>query len=240
MNARVIASAFVLLCVAALGPANGAAADRPIEGEERARLVERLRERQRDVVSLRASVLQRKRHPLLKAEAVSRGTLVFQRPHRLRWEVTSPEALIIVTDGTTLLTYHPTRREAERRDLRADIGVQAALDFLASGMSLSIGEMEKRFQVAVFREDESLTFSLSPRSKWVSQAIASITISQRDGDPVPRQIVIVGQKGDRTETTLTDVVVNPQFVDDPFNLRLGPDVRVTDLHQGPGGRGSDP
>lgn len=239
MSGRVLLGALLLLAASALGPAHGGAAGRPIEGEERARLVERLRERQREIVSLRASVLQRRRHPLLKAEAVSRGTLVFQRPHRLRWEVTSPESLIVVTDGTTLLVYHPAKGEAERRDLRADFGVQAALDFLASGISLSVGELERRFEVTVFREDESLTFSLRPRSKWVSQAVASITLSQREGDPVPRQIVIVGRKGDRTETTLTDVEVNPRFAADPFTLRLGPEVRVTDL-QGPGGSGSDP
>ncbi len=239
MRARAVAGALFLLLAGARGLPNALAAQRLVEGEERSRLLEGLEQRQRAVTSLRATVLQRKWQPLLKGEVLSEGTLLFERPDRLRWEVATPEHTIIVINGSMLLVYHPARREAERRDLRGDLASQAALEFLNAGLSLSVAELEKRFQVEVYRDEGELTLRLTPRSRWVAQVLTSIAITEADGDPVPRQIEVVGRRGDRTDTTLTNVVVNPPLPGDPFTLRLGPDVRLTEGRRPGDDGGSD-
>jgi outer membrane lipoprotein-sorting protein len=61
-----------------------ASAGTPLQGEERARAIERLQARQREVQTFRAAVVQRKRHPLLKGEVVTESTLLFHQPNRLR------------------------------------------------------------------------------------------------------------------------------------------------------------
>ncbi len=231
--------AALLLGCPLLGSAEAAPAVNPIQGEERVQVLEGIRERQRDVTSVRATVVQKKRHPLLKAEVISQGTLLFKKPRQVRWEVDTPERTIIVIDGHTLLAYHPDRQEAERRDLSGDVGSRAAVEFLAAGMSLAVAELEKRFQLDVYREDGRLVLRLTPRSRWVAQTLASVAIYQDEREAVPRQIVVAGQKGDRTEITLTQVLINPQFPGDPFTLRLGPGVRVTDVGNPAGGSGSD-
>ena len=212
----------------------------PLQGDERARAIAGLQARQREVNTLRAAVAQRKRHPLLKGEVVTEGTLLFRRPNRLRWEMATPERLIVAINEQMLVIYHPDRKEAERRDLRDDFGARAAMEFLAAGMSFDVAEMEKRFQVDLYREDGRLSLVLTPRSRWVARAVASVTINQEDADGLPRQIVVVGQKGDRTDTTLTHVVVNPPLAEDAFTLRLEPDVRVFEAgrsgQETPGGR----
>jgi outer membrane lipoprotein-sorting protein len=213
-----------------------ALAGTPLQGEERARAIEGLRARQREVGTLRATVVQRKRHPLLKGEVVTEGTLLFSRPNRLRWEVATPERTIIVIDDQALVVYRPERREAERRDLRDDFGSRAVVDFLTAGMNLDVAELEKRFQVDLYRDDGRLSFVLTPRSRWVARAIASVTITQDEADALPRQIVVVGQKGDRTETSLAHAVVNPPLAEDAFTLRLGPEVRVVEIRR-PGQEG---
>jgi len=194
-------------------------------------LLERLRAQQQGIRSVRAAVVQRKRHPLLKEEAVSQGTLLFQRPDRLRWEVTMPERVIVLIDGTSLLTYRPERQEAERRDLRDDFVSRAAVEFLTAALDLALADLEKRFRVDVLREEGETLLSLTPRSPLVAQAVASIAISLPDGDAVPRSIVVVGQKGERTETTLNHVTVNPSLPEGAFTLSLGPEVRVKDARR---------
>ena len=218
-------------------PWAAAAAGRPLQGDERARAIEGLQARQREVKTLRAAVVQRKRHPLLKGEVVTEGTLLFSRPNRLRWEVATPERTTIVIDDQALVIYHPDRKEAERRDLRDDFGSRAVVDFLTAGMNLDVAELEKRFQVDLYRDDGRLSLVLTPRSRWVARAIASVTITQDEADALPRQIVVVGQKGDRTETSLAHAVVNPPLAEDAFTLRLGPEVRVVDV-RGPGQEGA--
>ena len=233
---RCLAAALLLAC----GPLRAAAAGTEVLGEERAQFLEKMREQQQRIQSVRATVVQRKRNPLLKEEAVSEGTLLYQRPNRLRWEVITPQRTIILVDGYTLLTYRPDRQEAERRDLRDDFASRAAVEFLTAAMDLDLAEIEKRFQADVLREVEGTVLRLTPRSPLVAQVVASATISLPDGDAVPRRIVVTGQKGDRTETTLSQVTINPALPGDAFALRLGPEVRVRDVRRSagevPGGR----
>ena len=155
----VIAAAVFLLSCRSLGFAAAGPADNDIQGEERIRVLDGLRERQREVTTVRAMVVQRKRHPLLRGEAISQGTLLFKRPNQVRWEVDTPERTIIVMDGHMLLVYRPDRNEAERRDLRGDVVSRAAAEFLTSGMGLDVTELEKRFRVELYRESDAWTYA---------------------------------------------------------------------------------
>lgn len=199
-----------------------------ISGAERDRWFEEVRERRKGITGLSAAVVQRKRDPLLKNEAVSRGTLSFRKPASLRWEVESPEKRIVVMDGRTVTTYYPKRKEAERRDMRDDFASGAALGFFESGISASLPELERRFQVDLFRSENEVVLRLIPRSKMLSRVIASIRISQDPVEGMPRRMVVEGTRGDRTETTFSGVTLNPEFPPGTFSLRLGPEVRVTE------------
>lgn len=199
-----------------------------ISGAERDRWFEGARERQKGITGLSATVVQRKRDPLLKNEAVSRGKLSFRKPASLRWEVESPERWIVVMDGRTVTTYYPARKEAERRDMQDDFSSRAALGFIESGISASLPELERRFHVDLFRSDDQVVLRLIPRSKMLSRAVASIRIHQDPVEGRPRRIVVEGARGDRTETTFSGVTLNPDFPPDTFSLRLGPEVRVTE------------
>jgi len=201
---------------------------RTITGAERDRWFEAVRERQKGITGLSAAVVQRKRDPLLKNEAVSRGKLSFRKPASLRWEVESPERRIVVMDGRSVTTYYPARKEAERRDMQDDAASRAALGFFESGISASLPELERRFHVDLFRSDDAVILRLIPRSKMLSRIVASIRIHQDPLEGRPRRIVVEGTRGDRTETTFSGVTLNPDFPADSFSLRLGPEVRITE------------
>jgi outer membrane lipoprotein-sorting protein len=227
MARRVIVLAVPVLLSGMLWPPE-APTGTPLQGDERTRAIEQLQARQQEVRTLRATIVQRKRHPVLKGEAVTEGTLLFSRPDRIRWEVETPERMIVVIDDQALVVYRPERKEAERRNLRDDFASRAVVEFLRAGMNLDVAEMEKRFQVDLYRGDGLLTLVLTPRSRWVAQAIASVTITHHEEEAVPRRIAVVGQKGDRTETSLARVVLNPPLAADAFTLRLGPEVHVVE------------
>ena len=199
-----------------------------ISGAERDRWFAEIREIQKGITGWSAAVVQRKRDPLLKNEAVSRGTLSFRKPASLRWEVESPERRIVVMDGRTVTTYYPKRKEAERRDMQDDFSSRAWLGFLESGISASLPELERRFHVELIRSENQVVLRLIPRSKMLSRVIASIRIDQDPVEGGPRRIVVEGGRGDRTETTFSGVTLNPEFPPDTFALRLGPEVRVTE------------
>ena len=69
---------------------------------------------QRSVVSLRARFVQTKRIALLREPLVSRGTLEFARPNRVRWKVESPEPMEISL-GFAATPDAPATMPAEER-----------------------------------------------------------------------------------------------------------------------------
>jgi outer membrane lipoprotein-sorting protein len=223
---------FLLLAAAlCLRPAVAVAADGPVTGPERAALFERLRTRQAGVRAFRATVLQKKRSPLLLKEESSEGRLLFGNPDRFRWETEKPERLIVVADGKSMTVYSPARKEAERYDQREQFAARMAVEFMASGMGGSLADLERRFGVEVARRDGTLEMTLTPKARWFRRAVTSITVFQREEQPIPARIVVVGPRGDRTETTLRDVAVNPPLPQDAFTLKLPPGVRVFDAKQ---------
>lgn len=220
-------AAFCTVLAAAVPSGTGAQSPEvPVPGAERALWFDRARERQREVEGLQAAVVQRRRHPSLKGELVSEGTLLYRKPALLRWEVVRPESVIVVMDGRTLTTYRPARKEAERKFLTDSLATRAAVEFLTVGMAPSLPELERRFHVELLRGEDYLVLKLSPRGKWLSRAVSSISIYHAEEGGTPRRIVVQGAGGDWTETSFTRVVTNPVFPPDAFALRLGPDVNV--------------
>jgi outer membrane lipoprotein-sorting protein len=105
-------------------------------------------------------------------------------------------------------------------------------------LGLAVEDLERRFRVDVYRDGGRLTLWLTPKSAWVAKVISEVAITQEDGDALPHRIVVVGAKGDRTETLLTDVTLNPSLPADAFAVRLGSDVRVVDMRRPKGDTGS--
>jgi outer membrane lipoprotein-sorting protein len=230
-----LAAAFVLLAAGLFGKPAFAAqeervapADRPVTGAEREEIFENLRGRQAGVKSFRATLTQKRKSPLLLAEAVTEGVFLFEKPDRFRWESRTPDRRLIVSDGNTLTVYFPERKEAERRDARDQFSTRMALEFIASGMGRPLSELEKRFRVDLARRGGMLVLTLTPRSGYLARAVKTITVVQPEEGAIPARIVVLGQKEDRVETILRDVEINPALPPDAFHLSLGAQVRVFD------------
>lgn len=198
----------------------------PVSGGEKTRILEELRRRQNELVSFRASVLQRRRHPLLRDDMESEGTVSFHKPNRVRWEVRTPEHRVLVLDRSRMTTYFPDRREAVRVNLRDRPNSRMMLDAFSMGWTSSLKDLERRFRIDLYRDDPFTVLKLTPRSRWVSRALSSILLYHEHGEPVPCRVIVTGARGDRSETTLRDVLVNPALEPGTFELTLGPDVRI--------------
>jgi len=230
-----LAAAFVLSAAGPLGTPSSAAqearvgaAGRPIAGAEREELFEAFRGRQAKVKSFRAALTQKRTSRLLLEEAITEGVFLFEKPDRFRWESRGPDRRVIVSDGKVVTLYFPERKEAERRDARDQFSTRMALEFMASGMGRPLSELEKRFRVDLVRRDDMLVLTMTPRSGFLARAVKTITVVQPGEGVVPARIVILGQKGDRVETVLHDVEINPALPADAFRLSFGPEVRVFD------------
>lgn len=215
-----------LVCVCAPACAAAEAPRQELTPEEKHYALKKIRDTQKDIRAIAASVTQEKRLATLKKLIVTEGTIVVARPSMLRWDIQKPERTITVLDGKTMTVYRPGAREAQMYHLSEHAIARNSAAFFATAMSGDFDELERKFNVRLFRSGGDIVFSLEPVGIAV-RYIASITIAYSESTGLPRVIELITPKGDRIKTTLSRVRINPTLKDDAFSLPLPQDVRVT-------------
>ena len=158
---------------------------------------------QRTVASLHARFRQVKSIALLREPLVSTGELTYERPDRVRWEVKTPEALVVEMSGAELRAGPPGEVTA------IDAGPAAHLfGDLAALFTASEEYASTRFAIAAGSAGPG-SFLLTPRDPTASQLIESIELETDAALRLPRRAVIREPGGDRTEIELLDVRVTP-------------------------------
>src|SRR3989338_10012423 len=72
---------------------------KPLTSEEMAEAIGRLKDSQKNIDAISASVSQTKKNPLLKEEITTEGTIVLKKPNLLHWDIARPERLTTIADG---------------------------------------------------------------------------------------------------------------------------------------------
>ena len=52
---------------------------------------------------------------VLRKQITERGHLLVKKPGKMRWEYTSPEEKLFVSDGVKMYSYHPARQAGHRQ-----------------------------------------------------------------------------------------------------------------------------
>lgn len=147
------------------------------------------------------------------AETISRGTVVFAKPGRMRWSYEEPEPSLVVSDGETLWLYDPTRAEVQRMEVSSGFVSGAAIQFL-----LGQGDMRRDFEVrAVDCGSDSAELELVPRADATYEKLrveAELPSGQL------RRTTVFDLVGNVTEVEFEDVRTNQS--PDPGVFRFDP------------------
>ncbi|MBI5025659.1 MAG: outer membrane lipoprotein carrier protein LolA [Nitrospirae bacterium] len=200
---------------------------REVAAEEKQKIFERLKELQKGIHSMHATVSQEKQLSVLKKKIQLKGTIIMAKPNMLRWEVTMPEKSITVIDGETMTMYHPDVREAQVYNLSEDFVARNTMSFFATAMGGNLNEMEKKFTVTVFCNDGKIVLKLIPLSSIAKKYLSDITVYYDEVTGLPGGFEVTTPKGDRTITKLADIKINPEIRPDTFELKLPANVWIT-------------
>jgi outer membrane lipoprotein-sorting protein len=138
--------------------------------DARTEAVTRLQARYEATRSMRATFRQRVESPTLAAPLESHGTVLFERPNRMRWDYAAPDEQLIVGDGKTLWIYQPDLKQAIRAPLRDAFQAQTPLTFLAG-----LGRVERDFDASLEREDaQNWVLRLVPRVRPLYSRVPSV------------------------------------------------------------------
>ncbi len=184
---------------APLAAATSAAAAQRCDTPERC--FARMAEAQRDVARIRARFRQTKTIALLDGPLESAGRFSFERPDRVRWEMETPEPLVVEVSGSELRAGPPG--EVARVDAGPAVGLFRDLGGIFTGAD---GWAGSRFALGPSpRGGES--FVLTPRDPSLTRVIAAIEIELDPASGGPRRVTITEAGGDRTAIELLDVEV---------------------------------
>lgn len=150
------------------------------------------------------------------------GTMQWQRPHRLRWEVDEPYPQLVLADGHSLWVFDPDLEQVSVQPLAAAVeGTPAS--FLA-GAAEALGRQFHVSAEAGEGEDETdAYFVLTPRDEGA--VFRDLTLAFAPTGVLTR-LDIADHLGAHTRTTFTDGVINPALADSLFAFEIPEGVDV--------------
>ncbi len=163
---------------------------------------------------------------VLHQTATERGQLLVKKPGKMRWEYTSPERKVFVSDGRKLYSYVPQDKQVIVSDVPDEDHATTPVLFLAGK-----GSLERDFTVSFVQIEGvpagTTVLKLSPRRAepeydWLVLAVDPRTL-------VLRALVTVDSQGGQSTFTFTNLKENVRIADKEFAFSIprGVDV-ITD------------
>lgn len=149
------------------------------------------------------------------------GVLWIMRPDRFRMDVYPPHESITVLKGDEMLIYFPPEKLAQRVNLSRDPSLLRWVQFLREPWEVVkdkgkvIGEEGKEIVLEIDTGDFP---ELDKVILWIDREIW-----------FPRRIEIKETGGERAVITYSEIELGAKFSNDVFDIKLPPDVQVTDF-----------
>jgi len=158
---------------------------------------------------------------VLKKKSTERGTVQIKKPGRMRWEYTTPDKKVFVSDGRKIYSYIPADKQAIVSSMPADDEATTAVLFLAGK-----GSLTRDFNVsyAGSAADGAWALRLDPRRKqrdydWLVIGVDPKTMRIRS-------LTAADQQGGRSTFQFTNYRENTGLADAVFVFKIprGTDV----------------
>lgn len=158
---------------------------------------------------------------VLKKKSTERGTVQIKKPGRMRWEYTTPDKKVFVSDGRKIYSYIPADKQAIVSSMPADDEATTAVLFLAGK-----GSLTRDFNVsyAASAADGAWALRLDPRRTqrdydWLVIGVDPKTMRIRS-------LTAADQQGGRSTFQFTNYRENTGLADAVFVFKIprGTDV----------------
>lgn len=210
-----------------------AGAQAPPPGSDRvaAELVRQIENHYNRLETLKANFIQVYKPDEQAPARQEAGTLYLKKPGRMRWEYTSPEVKLFLSDGKTIFFYVPADRQVTRVRAGQSSDLRTPLRFLLGRMKL-----KREFRVSLAADAAPLdpgnpVLRLLP--KRADERFRELLL-EVDGRERIRRLRIVENDGAVTEFRLHGEIANPPLDRALFQFQPPPGVDVVDERPGGG------
>lgn len=202
-----------------LAPAHAQDAPEPATVQELVSAVEAV---YKDVQTIKADFSQVTRSAAMGEGERQRGRIQLMRPRMMRWDFTTPEARLFVTDGKTMWVYSPAEKQVIiTSDLGADdSGVDQLLTTLENLDDLFVVKLLDRQGGA---EKRSYVLELVPKKQGGFKSLR-LELNRRRYEL--EKLVIVDAFDNETEMSFTNLKLNPTLAASEFTFTVPAGIQV--------------
>jgi outer membrane lipoprotein carrier protein len=159
----------------------------------------------------------------LRKQARERGRLIVKKPGKMRWDYTSPEPKVFVSDGAKLYSYVPADKQVLVSSVPPEDRATTPALFLAGKGSLTRDFAASLVERPAGMPDGTTTLKLIPKTRqrdydWLMLVVdASLTI---------RGLVTVDDQGGTSSFVFTNLQENVGLADKAFEFKIPRGVDV--------------
>ena len=139
------------------------------------------------------------------------GTLVLQKPGRMRWTYTEPAGKLFVSDGRNAWLYTAADNRVERSALKASEDLHAPMAFLLG--KLDLGKEFKGFEIKPADTDTILI--ASARTDRLPYESVQMSVGQ---DYAIHELTVRGRDGSTLDFLFRNEVINPAVPEQAFRF----------------------
>lgn len=187
-------------------------------------IIEKVQARFQQTHGMTASFTQTFHNAAMGTVEKSSGTLVLQKPMKMRWEYQTPKPQTIVCDGRRIWFYFPREKQAMSQEMKGVLNSGSPALFLAGGRRL-----DELFNIKFLPGGgnggtiPSEALSLTPKEQALT--ITKIVVRWAE-DFTVRAFTIYDWTGNKSEVELTDIKVNPSVDEKAFKFSPPQGVEV--------------
>jgi outer membrane lipoprotein carrier protein len=184
--------------------------------------VSRIQSRYEGVSDLSARFEQTARGGALGPGKVSRGSVAFSKPGRMRWSYEEPEKSLVVSNGKTLWLYDEARREVQKMSVSGGYFSGASIQFLVGR-----GDVLEEFDVIALACDaKTAHLQLTPRTPQSFERLR-VEANRKNGDI--EETTVVDLLGNETRVAFLEIRVDRKLRASEFEFEPPAGVQVIEL-----------
>lgn len=210
---------FAVVLLGLLAPPSVLSAGEPPPGE----VARRLQDAYDRIASFRAGFEQLTTVPMSNRVRKGGGTVVFQKPHKMRWDYRTPDVQVLVSDGQKVYLYMAASRQLMVRAMDEYLQSDVTYAFFSGRgrivKDFEIEEVEKQKQIPGLYAIKLIPKTAHPQVDylyaWVDAKQYYIT-----------RLEIIDQFGSVTTLTFADIQLNLPFPPATFQFTPPPGTEI--------------
>lgn len=179
----------------------------PLTQQQEKEIIAKINSAATGLKTMSCSFVQTKHMSLLNDKMVSKGSMYYKQPDKLRWEYTSPYQYLFILNGTKVYVGNKSRKDVI--DTNTNKVFKEVARIMMSTVTGKALTNASDFNINVAADNNTVwRVTLVPKKKDMKQMFAKVVLDFTKSNLMISEINIFEKKGDRTNIKLNNVSYN--------------------------------